>query len=158
MKPTTRELFSYLAVALTVGGLMYSSGPQAAPLPPAPTIDTPRVELQALVSPITEKLAGRPAEAKMLAAFYFEASEIIRRDGLNTKIVKTKTHLVTFCERAAILRFQGAFTKVTGLAAAIHGPDGALAKALGLKPGSLDHVKSAEVLHAIAWACQEAGP
>lgn len=185
MKPTT-----IFAVVLVAAGSLYWWNPQAV-TPQAPVIEPPNAELQSLVAPITKKLGSSPAEAKLLAAFYFEASETIRRDGLNAKIVKTKSHLRTFCERAATLRFQGAFKKVPGLAAVIHGPEGVIAKVLGLEPfevdhtkiaealslepGRLDHAKidrvlsrpdlqprglnhaqSAEVLHAIAWACQEA--
>lgn len=150
MKPIT-----IFAVVLVAAGSLYRWNPQAA-TPIVPAIEPPSAQLQLLVAPVTRNLTGRPVEARLLAAFYYEASETIRRDGLNAKIVKTKPHLVAFCERAATLRFQGAFSKVPGLAAVIHGPDGVIAKVLGLEPGELDHAKSAEVLHAIAWACQEA--
>lgn len=150
MKPTT-----IFAVVLVAAGSLYWWNPQVTS-PQTPVIEPPGVALQSLVAPITKKLNGNPEEAKLLAAFYYEASETIRRDGLNAKIVKTKSHLVTFCERAASLRFQTTFAKVPGLATVIHGPDGVLAKVLNLEPGELDHAKSAEVLHAIAWACQEA--
>ena len=150
MKPST-----ILAAVLIAAGSLYWWKSQATS-PQAPVIEPPSVAMQAVVQPVIKKLAGHPAEAKLLAAFYFEASETVRRDGANAKIVKTKSHLVTFCERAAALRFQGAFKKVPGLAAVIHGPNGVIAKVLNLEPGELDHAKSAEVLHAIAWACQEA--
>jgi hypothetical protein len=64
--------------------------------------------------------------------------------------------LRTFCERAVTLRFQGAFAKVPGLADAIHGPNGALAKLLQLEVSELDHAKAAAAMDAVAWACREA--
>jgi len=150
MKPIT-----IFAVVLVAAGSLYWWNPQSG-TSPQPVIESPSVAMQAVVQPVIKKLAGHPAEAGLLAAFYYEASETIRRDGLNAKIVKTKSHLRTFCERAATLRFQRAFKRVPGLAAVIHGPEGVIAKVLGLEPFDLDHAKSAEVLHAIAWACQEA--
>ncbi len=123
---------------------------------PMPDIKPPSVSLQALVGPITEILNGHPEQANILASFYFEASETIRRDGRNDRIIRTKDHLRTFGERAITLRFQGIFREVFGLAEAIHGGDGALSKILGLEAGQLDHMKAADALHAVAWACQEA--
>jgi len=150
MKPTT-----ILAAVLVAAGSLYWWNPQAE-APDTPVIQPPTAELRALVNPITVKLIGHSAEAKLLAAFYYEASETVRRDERNGKIIKTKSHFAIFCERATTLRFQGAFTKVSGLAEAIHGETGVLAYVLQLGPGELDHTRAAIVLEAIAWACQEA--
>lgn len=154
MKTTT-----ITAVVLIAIGVLSVWKPSLPGPVPVPVIDAPSVSLQALVKPIIEILNDSRShrQASILAAFYFEASEIIRRDGNNERIVKTGSHLRTFCERAATLRFQGVFSKVPGLAEAIHGGDGALPKILGLDPGPIDHEKSADALHAVAWACQEAG-
>ena len=124
--------------------------------PGAPVIPAPSVEVQTAVGPITMVLAGHGDEAKELAAFYHAAAEVVRRDGAGGKVVKNTSHLRTFCERAATLRFQGAFQKVPGLSDAIHGPNGALANLLKLDVIELDHGKTADVLNAVAWACQEA--
>jgi hypothetical protein len=70
--------------------------------------------------------------------------------------VKNTSHLRTFCENAVTLRFQGAFQTISGLADAIHGSNGALAKLLTLDVVELDHAKAADALDAVAWACQEA--
>lgn len=123
---------------------------------PTPDIESPSVANQQIVAPITELLKGNKKQSRVLSAFYFEASKTLRRDGNGEKIIKTKSHFRTFCERAATLRFQGIFKSVPGLADAIHGKNGALAKIIGLEAGLLDHEKSANALHAIAWACQEA--
>ena len=121
-------------------------------------IDEPAASLRIVVGPIRKLLNnnGSRGQAGILATFYFEASETILRDSNHGRILKTKNHLRTFCERAATLRFQGIFKSVPGLADAIHGENGALAKIIGLEAGLLDHEKSANALHAIAWACQEA--
>jgi len=124
--------------------------------PGAPEIPAPPVEVQTAVGPITLVLAGHGDQAKELAAFYHTAADIVRRDGAGGKVVKNTGHLRTFCERAATLRFQGAFQKVPGLSGAIHGSDGALANLLKLDVIELDHGKTADVLNAVAWACQEA--
>ncbi len=123
-----------------------------------PEISAPTASLQEIVQPITKLLNDNKShkQASILAAFYFETGETIQRDEENEQILKTKNHLRTFCERSATLRFQGIFSKVPGLAEAIHGGDGALSKILRLKAGQLDHKKAADAFHAIAWACQEA--
>ncbi len=143
-------LLTYGALSIWKPGL---PGPE-----PAPKIITPAVVLQDIVKPITELLNdnGSHGQASILAAFYFEASKTIRRDGNHGRILKTKDHLRTFCVRAATLRFQGIFKGVPGLSATIHGKDGVLSKIIGLEAGVLDHEKSADALHAVAWACQEA--
>lgn len=119
-------------------------------------IPRPTVDVQQIVAPVTAALAGHRDEARQLSAFYHSAAETVARDGEGAKVLQSTAHLRTFCERAATLRFQGAFQKVPGLAAAIHGPDGALAKLLGLQVAELDHGKAATALRAVAWACQEA--
>lgn len=151
MKTTT-----IAAVVLIAIGVLSVWKPSLPGPSPAPNIDPPSVSLRTLVAPITKVLDGHPKQAKVLTAFYYEASNTIRRDGNNEQIVKTGSHLRAFCNRAATLRFAGSFKKVPGLAAAIHGENGALPKILGLDPGPLDHEKAADALHAVAWACQEA--
>jgi len=149
VKPTT-----LMAVVLIVAGLAATwrpSGPSPAPIPGPPDAAT-----RALVAPVSAKLADHPEEARQLAAFYHEAAETIRRDGNGAKVVKTTSDLRTFCQRAVTIRFQGAFAKVPGLADAIHGPDGALAKLLRLDVTDLDHASAAAALDAVAWACREA--
>lgn len=121
-----------------------------------PDINAPSASLQVMVKLITELLNGHSEQARILAEFYFESSKTIRRDGQNEKIIKTKHTLKLFLERAATLRFAGTFQEIHGLADVIHGEDGALAKIVGLEAGLLDHEKSADALHAVAWACQEA--
>ena len=147
-----------IAVILIAIGVIFILRPNSDGPTPTPNIDAPSVANQQIVAPITRLLNNSRShrQAGILAAFYLEASETIRRDGNNERIIKTKNHLRTFCERTATLRFQGIFKSVPGLAATIHGKDGALSKILGLEAGMLDHNKTADALHAIAWACQEA--
>ena len=149
MKPTT-----LLAVALIVAGLVATWRPDETTdeLIPAPA----EAATRAIVAPVTQQLAGHEEEARQLAAFYHAAAEVLRRDGAGQRVVQTTAHLKTFCERAVTLRFRGAFAAVPGLAEAIHGPDGALAKLLGLEVTELDHARAAAALDAVAWACQEA--
>lgn len=149
------KLTTIFAVVLVASGGLYWWNPQTG-TPDIQVIRPPGPELQEIVGRITRKLIGRPAEAKLLAAFYYEASETIRRDGYNDKVVKTNSHFATFLERSVTLRFQGIFAEVPGLAEAIHGESGVIAYILQLAPGELDHVRAAIVLEAIAWACQEA--
>ena len=149
MKPTT-----LVAVVLIVAGLVatwrpVSTGPE--PIP-APSDEATR----AAVSPVGAALAGHPDEARQLAAFYHAAADCVRRDGAGQRVLTKTSHLRTFLERSATVRFQGAFAKVPGLAEAIHGPGGALAKLLKLDVADLDYAKAAAALEAIAWACQEA--
>jgi hypothetical protein len=108
------------------------------------------------VAQVTKVLAGHPEEAAQLGAYYLSAADVVRRDGSGAKVIKTNSNLRTFLERSATLRFQGAFQKVPGLSEAVHGPNGALAKMLGLAAGDLDYAKAASALEAVAWACQEA--
>lgn len=149
MKSTT-----VLATILIVVGCLYTWKQQASA--PMQVIDPPDAELQEIVLPVKNVLIGHPNEAKELASFYLEASEVIRRDGLNEKIVKTNSNLRTFCQRAVTLRFKGIFVKIPGLADAIHGKDGVMATVLGLEASEFDYTKAADAFHAIAWACQEA--
>ena len=149
MKPTT-----VVAAILIVVGLVAvwrPASPSPDPLPQPPEAAT-----QAIVARVTQTLAGRPEQARQLAAFYDAAAEVVRRDGDGAKVIKTTADLRTFCERAVTVRFQGAFAKVPGLAEANHGSDGALASLLGLDVSQLEHGKAADALDAIAWACQEA--
>ncbi len=149
MKPTT-----LLAVVLIGAGLVATWRPIVPSRNPVP--GSPDAATRAIVAPVSDKLAGHPDEARQLAAFYHEAAETIRRDGNGARVVKTTADLRTFCQRAVTIRFQGAFAKVTGLADAIHGPDGALAKLLKLDVTDLDHATAAAALDAVAWACREA--
>ncbi len=103
---------------------------------------------------IVRVLAGRTAEAKQLASFYRAAAEMVERDGRGARVLTTRHQLRTALERAAILRFQGAFVAVPGLSDAIHGPSGALARMLGLEAGPLDHGAAAAALRAVADACE----
>lgn len=151
MKPTT-----LVAVVLVVAGLVATwrpvlPGPESIP---APADGATR----AAVSPVRAALTGRTAEASELAAFYHAAADCVRRDATGQKILAKTSHLRAFLERAATVRFQGAFAKVPGLAEAIHGPQGALAQLLKLDVADLDHAKAAVALEAVAWACQEASP
>jgi hypothetical protein len=148
-KLKTTDLIAIAAVAFV---LFYSPAvtPDVSPLP------TPDAATQAIVQPIGTVLAGHGAEAAKLAAFYHTAADVVRRDGAGNKIITTTAQLRVFLERAVTLRFQGAFTQITGLSEAIHGPSGALSQLLGLEVAELDHVKTAAALDAVAWACQEA--
>jgi hypothetical protein len=148
-KLKTTDLIAIAAVAFV---LFYSPAvtPDVSPLP------TPDAATQAIVQPIGTVLAGHGAEAAELAAFYHTAADVVRRDGAGNKIISTTAQLRVFLERAVTLRFQGAFTQITGLSDAIHGPSGALAQMLGLEVATLDHAKAAAALDAVAWACQEA--
>ncbi|MCL4190755.1 MAG: hypothetical protein KJZ87_03340 [Thermoguttaceae bacterium] len=149
MKPA-----DFLAIGLAFVAIVYlGSGAQR---PDDSAIPQPTADVQQVVAPVTAALSGHRDEARQLAAFYHSAAETVRRDGEGAKVIKSTAHLRTFCERAATLRFQGAFKKVPGLSAAIHGPDGALSKLLGLEVAELDHGKAAAALDAVAWACQEA--
>jgi len=149
MKPA-----DFLAIGLAFLAIVYlgdgAQRPDDAAIPP------PTADVQQVVAPVTAALSGHRDEARQLAAFYKSAAETVFRDGEGAKVIKSTAHLRTFCERAATLRFQGAFQKVPGLSAAIHGPEGALAKLLGLEVAELDHGKAAMALRAVAWACQEA--
>ncbi|MCR4411295.1 MAG: hypothetical protein NUV77_02585 [Thermoguttaceae bacterium] len=149
MKPA-----DFLAIGLAFVAIVYLGG--GVQRPDSTVIPLPAGEVQQVVAPVTAALAGHRDEARQLTAFYHSAAETVRRDGAGAKVIKSTAHLRTFCERAATLRFQGAFQKVPGLAAAVHGPDGALAKLLGLEVAELKHGKAADVLDAVAWACQEA--
>jgi hypothetical protein len=93
---------------------------------------------------------------RRMADFYSEVAKTLRRDGKGAKVIKTTADLRTFCERSVALRFQGTFAKVPGLAAVIHGPDGALAQLLSLEAQDLDHQRAARAFEAVAWACKEA--
>ncbi len=149
MKPTTLP-----AVVLILTGLVATWRPTA----PAPSlIPAPAaVSTRAAVGPVSVRLAGHADEARQLAAFYHAAADCLRRDGAGEKVVKTTSDLRTFCQKAVTLRFQGAFARAPGLAETIHGPEGALAKLLGLDVVELDHIRAAVAMDAIAWACQEA--
>jgi len=149
VKPTT-----LLALILIVAGVVATWRPPPPSPDPSPT--PPDAATRAIVAPVSAKLAGHPNEAGQLAAFYHEAAETIRRDGNGAKVVKTTADFRRFCERAVTVRFQGAFAKVPGLADVIHGPEGALAKLLGLDVTDLDHARTAAALDAVAWACREA--
>lgn len=149
MKPST-----LVATVLILAGLVAAWRP-AAPSPaphPAPPDDATR----AAVAGVTTKLAGHQDAARTLAAFYTAVADVVRRDGQGAKVLRTTPQLRVFLERAATLRLQGAFAKVPGLAEAIHGPDGALAKLLGLDAAELNHARAAAALDAVAWACWEA--
>jgi hypothetical protein len=149
VKPTT-----LVAVVLIVAGLMATWRPVSpSPEPiPAPADDATR----AAVSPVRAALAGHGDEARQLAAFYHAAADCVRRDGAGQKVLAKTSHLRMFLERSITLRFQGAFSKVPGLADTVHGPQGALAKLLKLDVADLDHGKAVAALEAIVWACQEA--
>lgn len=148
MKPTT-----LLALGLIVAGLLATWRPPAPSPTPGPA--PPDAATQTIVAPVSAKLAGHPDEARQLAAFYTAAADALRRDGNGAQVVKTTADLRTFCERAVTVRFQDAFSRVPGLADAIHGPEGALAKLLGLEVTELDHTRAAAALDAVAWACRE---
>ena len=149
MKPTTVVAAILIVVGLVAVWRPASSSPEPAPQPPD-------AATQAIVARVTQTLAGHPEEAQQLAAFYGAAADVVRRDGAGAKVLKTTADLRAFGQRAVTLRFQGAFAKVPGLSEAIHGPDGALARLLGLEVSQLNHGKAADALDAIAWACREA--
>jgi len=149
MKPST-----LVATLLILAGLVAAWRP-ASPSP-APQPTPPDAATRAAVAGVTAKLTGHPDEARTLAAFYAAAADAVRRDGQGVKVLRTTPQLRVFLERAATLRLQGAFAKVPGLAEAIHGPDGALAKLLGLDAAEVNHARAAAALEAIAWACAEA--
>jgi len=149
IKPTT-----LIATLLIVTGLVAAWRPSTSSerTIPAP----PDAATRANVRDVTTVLTGHPNEARKLATFYHEAAETIRRDGQGAKIIKTTADLRTFCQRTVTLRFQGDFAKVPGLADAIHGPKGALARLLQLEVTELDPIQAANGLDAVAWACEEA--
>lgn len=149
MKPST-----LLATVLILTGLVAAWRPPAPS--PAPVPNPPDAATRAIVGHVSAKLARRANEARQLAAFYAAAADTVRRDGQGAKVLRTTPQLRTFLERAVTLRLQGAFERVPGLAEAIHGPDGALAKLLGLEAAELDHARAAAALEAVAWACGEA--
>jgi hypothetical protein len=143
----------FLAIALTVFVLFYQGGtknPNTNPLP------QPDAAARSAVSAVSTLLAGHKGEAAQLAAFYHAAAEIVRRDGEGERVLTSTQQLRTFCQRAVTLRFQGVFTKIPGLADAIHGSQGALAVLLGLDVKELNHAQAAAALDAVAWAAQEA--
>jgi len=142
-----------LAVALTVFVLFYQGG---AIIPDSHFIPQPDATACNTVSAVSTLLAGHKGEAAQLAAFYHAAAEIVRRDGEGERVLTSTQQLRTFAERAVTLRFQGTFSKIPGLAAAIHGPQGALALLLGLDVKELNHTQAAAALEAVAWAAQEA--
>ena len=147
MKPA-----NLVAAALILVGLYAVVRPPASD--PIPTPDAPDAATQAVVEPISAVLAGHGEQAAELAAFYGAAADVVKRD---QTILTTNNQLRTYLERSVQLRFQGAFAQVPGISNAIHGPEGALAKLLGLESGPLDHAKAADALGAVAWACGEAG-
>ncbi len=149
MKPTT--LMGLVMIAAAVTAMWRPDAP-----PVETTVEAPDATVQAVVAPVSAKLAERSGEAWQLAAFYAAAAEAIRRDGQGDRIVRTTGELRTFLERTATIRFQGAFRQVPGLADAIHGPKGALAQLLDLEATDLDHDRAAAALDAVAWACGEA--
>lgn len=149
MKPST-----ILATVLILAGLVAAWRPTAPS--PAPVPNPPDAATRAIVGHVSARLAGHADEARTLAAFYATAADTVRRDGQGAKVLKTTPQFRTFLERAVTLRLQGAFERVPGLAEAIHGPDGALAKLLGLEAAELDHARAAAALEAVAWACGEA--
>ncbi|KKK82684.1 hypothetical protein LCGC14_2800940 [marine sediment metagenome] len=154
----THTIIALLLVALGLWG-MFGGAPSPGPGPephPNPIIPKPSREAARAVEPIATLLAGHSIEARQLAAFYHAAAEVIRRDGDGGKVVKTTADFRTFCQRVVTLRFQATFRNVSGLADAIHGPQGALPKLLKLDVADLDHRKAADALDAVAWACQEA--
>jgi hypothetical protein len=118
---------------------------------PVPTIPEPSAELKALCEPVTAKLKGH-AQAGELAAFYAAYADILKRDAAE-KVVKTTARLRTHNQRSVKLRFQGAFSKVPGLASAI---DAVLMGHLGPKVADLDYARAGEAMLALAWAAQEA--
>ena len=142
-----------LAVALTVLVLFYQGGTT---IPDSDPIPQPDAAARSAVSSVATLLSGHKSEAAELAAFYHAAADVLRRDGEGRKLLQNTQQLRTFCERAVTLRFQGVFTKIPGLADAIHGPQGALALLLGLEVRELDHAQAAAALDAVAWAAQEA--
>ncbi len=118
---------------------------------PTPTIPEPSAELKSLCGPVTAKLQGH-AQAGELAAFYLAYADVLKRDA-GEKIVKTTARLRTHNQRSVTLRFQGAFSKVPGLALAI---DAVLVAHLGTKVADLDYARATEAMTALAWAAQEA--
>ncbi len=119
--------------------------------PDVPTIPEPSVELRMLCGPVVEKLKGHP-QAGELAAFYAAYADVLKRDA-SEKTVKTTARLRTHNQRSVTLRFQGAFSKVPGLAGAI---DAVLVAHLGTKVTDLDYARASEAMLALAWAAQEA--
>jgi len=144
----------FWAIALAYVAIVSLGGAPAKPSGAA--ISSPTSEARQAVAPVTTVLAGHREEARQLAAFYHSAADTLRRDGAGARVLTNTGDLRTFCQRAATLRFQGAFQKVPGLSDRIHGPDGALGRLLKLDIAELDHGKAADALDAVAWACQEA--
>lgn len=119
--------------------------------PVVPTIPEPSIELKMLCGPVIEKLKGHP-QAGELVKYYAAVADTLKRDATE-KIVGTTAHLRTFNQRSVALRFQGAFSKVPGLAGAI---DAVLVARLGTKVTDLNYARASEAMLALAWAAQEA--
>jgi len=99
------KLTTLLAVVLIGAGLVAAWRPVVPNEKPIP--EPPDAATRTIVGPVSAKLAGRPDQARQLAAFYHEVAETIRRDGNGAKVIKTADDLRTFCQRSVTLRFQG---------------------------------------------------
>lgn len=133
-------------------------GGKAKDAPPTVAAWSPSAQAAAAVAPIRTLLAGQPVTAEALGGYYAAAATDLRTapklaDG--TLLVPTTGQLRVFLERSITIRFAGKLTPVPGLGAAIHGPDGALAKLVGLEAKQLDAAQAADALDAIAWACRQ---
>jgi hypothetical protein len=160
VKPTIALACLLIAVAAVFAPSKGCAIPWPSPAPiDDTTIPTPTVAAQDAVRPITRVLEGHAAQAAELAQYYGTAADDLRRRALDAQgkpIIGDTRTLRTFLERSVTVRFAGRFEPVPGLSDAIHGPDGALGKLLGLDPGELDVERAAAALEAVAWACQEA--
>lgn len=101
------------------------------------------------IRPETEEIArllAQHPQRSELARFYRAVADVLPR----LRPAPTGREFRDILERAVRLRFEDEFTRVPGLAAAIHGDHGAIAKLYGLDAGPLDIQKMQAALRAVA--------
>lgn len=106
-------------------------------------------EHQAIAAPVRELLKHHPGRRE-LRDFYLALADMVPRLPQEA----TGAQARRWFESAARLQFGETFDRVPGLAAAIHGEAGVIAKIYGLEAGLLDREKMCLALRAVAWACQ----
>lgn len=122
--------------------------------PDVPDVPAPSAELQALVKPVAELLAGYE-QTKEFSAFYVAFADVVERDGKGEKILGNSLVVREYNRQAMDLMWQGRWQKVPGLSAAV---DGVLLQHAGDDPKLEDtqRAKLVAALRAVAWAAQEA--
>lgn len=107
-------------------------------------------EHQAIAAEVRRMMAGHPQRGQV-AAFYAAMADLVPRLPENA----TGHQARRWFETAAKLQFGDTFQRVPGLAEAIHGPNGIIAKIYGTEAGPLDRAKMKAALLAVAWACSD---